>query len=112
MTKRLAELEQLVLMAVLRLGGTASGLDLAAEIKRRIGRVIQPGAIYTTMERLRDQNLVESFTGRATPERGGRRRKYYVLTAEGEEALSHSYQLIERMAHGFEEKLGKPVEDV
>lgn len=102
---RLGELEQLLLMALLRLDGEASGIDLREELEARADRSVLPGAVYTVMERMRDRGLVTAFTGDATPERGGRRRKYYRLSAEGERALAESYRQVRRLAEGLGERL-------
>lgn len=101
----LGELEQLLLMALLRRGGEASGIDLRAELSERIDRTVLPGAVYTIMERLRERGLVTSFTGSATPERGGRRRKYYRIAPSGERALADAYRQVDRMADGIADRL-------
>jgi len=103
-------LEQLLLIGLLRRDGEASGIDLRAEIHDRTGRKVAPGAVYTIMERMLARGLVTSFTGEATPERGGRRRKYYRLTASGEHALAESYRQVERMAEGVLDRLRAPLE--
>ncbi len=105
MGSTLGELEQLLLMALLRRGGEASGIDLREELAERTGRSVLPGAVYTIMERLRERGLVTSFTGGATPERGGRRRKYYRMAPAGEEALAAAYRQVERMADGIADRL-------
>ncbi len=107
----LGELEQLLLMAILRLGGEPSGIDLRDVLRAQTGRVVLPGAVYTIMERMLGRGLVTSFTGDATPARGGRRRKYYRLTAEGEEAVALSYRQVERMAEGISDRLRRPLEE-
>ena len=101
----LGELEQLLLMALLRRDGEASGIDLRAELADRTGRSVLPGAVYTIMERMRERGLVTAFTGEATPERGGRRRKYYRITPAGERALAASYRQVERMVEGIAGRL-------
>ena len=107
----LGELEQLLLMAVLRLGGEASGIDLREELEHRTERVVLPGAVYTIMERLVGRRLVSSYTGEAAPERGGRRRKYYRIEPAGGRALATSYRQVQRMAEGLHDVLDTPVED-
>lgn len=101
----LGELEQLLLMALLQRGGEGSGIDLRAELHERTGREALPGAIYTIMERLRERGLVTSFTGDSAPERGGRRRKYYRVTASGEGELARAYRQVDAMADGLRERL-------
>ena len=111
MAGTLGELEQLLLMALVRRGGESSGVDLREELAERTGRSVLPGGVYTIMERLRGRGLVTSFTGDATPARGGRRRKYYRLTDTGAEALAASYRQVERMAEGIEHQLLRPSEE-
>ena len=88
-----------------------SGVDLREELDTQAGRVVLPGAVYTIMERMLGRGLVTSFTGEATPVRGGRRRKYYRLTSAGGEALALSCRQVERMAEGIADRLRGPVEE-
>ena len=110
MPKSLGELEQLLLMALLRRGGEASGIDLREELEERTDRTVLPGAVYTIMGRLHGAGLVSVFTGDKTPERGGRRRKYYRITPSGEDALARSYRGVARMVEGLEERLDQRLE--
>ena len=105
MGRTLGELEQLLLMALVRHGGEASGIDLREEILERTGRTVLPGAVYTIMERLRVRDLVTASTADATPARGGRRRKRYRLTPAGERALADAYRQVEEMADGIVDRL-------
>ncbi|MFW6201333.1 MAG: PadR family transcriptional regulator [Gemmatimonadota bacterium] len=107
---RLGELEQLLLMALVRRGGEASAIDLREELEERTGRVVLPGAVYTVMERMLERDFVSAYTGEATPERGGRRRKYYSLERAGERALAHSYRQVRRMAEGIAARLERGLE--
>ena len=105
MAGSLGELEQLLLMALLRRGGEASGVDLREELLEQAGRSVLPGAVHTIMERLRTRGLVTAFTGEVAPARGGRRRKYYRIAPAGEAALVASYRQVERMAQGITDRL-------
>ena len=111
MGRVLGELEQLLLLALLRAGGDAAGIELRDELEARTGRSVLPGAVYTIMERLRERGLVSSYTGDATPERGGRRRKHYRLLPAGETALAKAYRQVAAMADGVEEHLRTLLED-
>jgi PadR family transcriptional regulator PadR len=97
----LGDFEQILLFAVLRLGEDANGGAIRAEIERRIGRVISPGATYTALDRLEERGFVTSWIGETAPARGGRRRKYYRLTAYGARALERSYSDLRDMATGL-----------
>jgi DNA-binding PadR family transcriptional regulator len=101
------EFEQLVLMTILRLGDGAYGATVRDEIAGRVGRDVSLSAVYTTLERLEDKALLKSRLGEPTPERGGRRKRYFALTAAGERALQASWQRLKRAAEGLEPLLDK-----
>jgi len=98
----LGEFEQLVLFAVVRLDDDAYGATIRRELLERAARDVSPGAIFTTLERLEARGLVSSSYGEPTPERGGRRKRYYRVRPEGRKALAASLDTIRRMARGLE----------
>jgi PadR family transcriptional regulator len=67
----LGSLEHIILLALVRLDGSAHGMIVRREIEERTGRNISIGAVYATLERLEAKGYVSSFTGEPTPERGG-----------------------------------------
>jgi PadR family transcriptional regulator PadR len=84
----LGDFEQILLLAIMRLEGQgAYGVSIRDEIAAHTRRNPTPGAIYTTLERLEGKELVKSETGEATPERGGRAKRYYTVTKLGRETL-------------------------
>jgi DNA-binding PadR family transcriptional regulator len=97
----LGEFEQVVLLAILRLGDQAYGLTIRNEIGACTDRVPAPGAVYTTLDRLEDKGLVTSRYGDATPERGGRARRYFNVTAQGVRALSRAQRTFQRLLKGL-----------
>jgi DNA-binding PadR family transcriptional regulator len=101
----LGDFEQLVLLGVLRLGDAAYGAAIRQEIHARAGRDVSIGAVYTTLDRLESKGLVRSWTGAPTPQRGGRRRKFYAVQPAGLAALRQAWQTISAMADGFETQL-------
>jgi DNA-binding PadR family transcriptional regulator len=103
--KRLGEFEQLLLFALLHLGEDAHGTSIRRLILERTGREVSPGALYTAMDRLEVQGLVSSHLGNATPERGGRRRRHYLLVPEGRDALQEAWATVSSMAEGVEPQL-------
>lgn len=107
MTKRspLGDFEQLVLLGVLRLGDRAYGAAIRHEIHERSGRDVSINAVYTTLERLEVKGLLRSSVGKPTPQRGGRRRKFYALRAAGLSALREAYVAFTAMAGGLEPQL-------
>jgi len=100
----LGEFEQLVLLAVLRLGENAYGVTILDEIRRRTGRQPALGAIYTTLARLERKKLVSYRIGDPLPERGGRRKKLYRLEPRGAEALGRAVEVLTHMIDGLGKK--------
>ena len=105
MSRALGEFELMVLFAVLRLEDEAYGARVMKEIEEATGRSVVSGAVYTGLDRLEARGLVSSEVGDPTPERGGRRRRYYRLEREGAEALGRSLGHIRRMSQGVERHL-------
>ena len=73
----LGEFEQVVLLAVLRLGDDAYAIPIREEIEARTGRSVARGALYTALERLESKRYLRSRMGEPLPERGGRSRRYF-----------------------------------
>lgn len=105
MSAALGEFEQIVLMAVLRLGEDAYGATVRREIETRTGRRLSISGVYTTLERLEEKGLVSSRIGEPTAERGGRRRKHFALLPPGKRALRSAYTAYTEMAAGIERQL-------
>jgi len=101
----LGDFEQLVLFGVLRLGEDAYGAAIRQEIHGRSGRDVSINAVYTTLDRLETKRFLRSWTGEPTPQRGGRRRKFYALTPAGVAALRRAYRAFTAMADGLERRL-------
>lgn len=105
MGETLGGFEQLVLLAVLRLGDEAYGAAIAEELELRTGRTVSQGAVYVTLRRLRDRGWLASRQGEARPERGGRPRRYHVVRAEGLRALREARDEWDALAEGLEDLL-------
>jgi DNA-binding PadR family transcriptional regulator len=108
MTKRtdfLGSLEQIVLLALVRLGSDAYGMTVRMEIEKRTGRSLSIGAIYATLARLETKGYVSSQTGEPTAERGGRAKRHFRVEAEGLSALRASQRAIENMSAGLRKRL-------
>ena len=97
----LGEFEQVVLLAVARLGQDAYGMRVRQEIEARAGRRATIGAVYATLERLEAKGYVSSFTGEPTAERGGRAKRHFEIEAAGHEALNASQNALKNMSEGL-----------
>ena len=97
----LGEFEQLVLLALARLGDDAYGVPIRDTLAERAGRQTSFGAIYSTLRRLEAKGLVRARLGEPEAVRGGRAKKYVALTARGRVALRDSHSAFARMAEGL-----------
>ena len=68
----LGDLEQLVLLATLRLDDRAYGVSIVDEIRERSQRSVSRAAVYIVLRRLQRKGLLSSTLAEPTPERGGR----------------------------------------
>lgn len=100
----LGSLEQIILLALVRLGDNAHGMIVRREIEKCTGRNISIGAVYATLERLETKGYVSSFTGEPTPERGGRAKRLFRVEAAGKRALEVSEQTIRSMTAGLKDR--------
>ncbi|MGH9387284.1 MAG: PadR family transcriptional regulator [Vicinamibacterales bacterium] len=100
--EHLGELEQIVLLAVLRLGEDAYGVPIRLEIERRAGRALTVGALYRTLDRLEAKGYVTSWFGDPTPERGGRSKRHFRVRPVGLRTLRASRDALAAMWEGLE----------
>ena len=102
----LGQHELMVMLAVLRLGREAYGVPIAAEIADKTGREMLQGSVYATLERLEAKGLVISLLGEATPQRGGRAKRYFKLTAEGVRQVREAQRALEALWVGLPQSAG------
>ncbi len=98
----LGEFEQLVLLAVARLGPESYGMTIRREIQRCSGRSVSLAPVYATLSRLEAKGLVRSRTGEPTPVRGGRAPRHFELQPAGVRALQESRGMLDRMWDGLQ----------
>ena len=96
----MGELEQLILLAVIRLGDDAYGVRIREMIRERTGRDVSAGGVYTILARMEERDLVVSRVSESTHARGGRRKKFYTPTPEGRRVLQEAYDALESLADG------------
>jgi DNA-binding PadR family transcriptional regulator len=97
----LGEFEQLVLIALLRLGDEAYGMAVRREIEGRADRDVSIGAVYATLDRLEEKGLVKSRFGDTSESRGGRAKKCFTITGAGSRALERSQLALQQMLQGL-----------
>ena len=96
----LGEFELLVLLSTLSLGDDAYPVSIAAYIETRTGRRASRTAVLITLERLEDKELVSSWYGDPTPQRGGRAKRHFRAKARGVQAIRDTLARIEAMTSG------------
>jgi PadR family transcriptional regulator PadR len=101
------EFEHFVLLALVRLGNGAYGASIRREIRDRTGRDASAGTVYMTLARLEKKEMIVSYVGNPSAHRGGRRRKHYLIHAEGQKALGRAYRALTAMAEGMERELAQ-----
>jgi DNA-binding PadR family transcriptional regulator len=97
----LGEFEQIVLLAVLRLGDNAYGVPIRLDIEKRTGRRVTVGALYATLDRLEAKGYLHSWFADPTPHRGGRAKRYFKLVASGIKTLAESKTALDSMWRGI-----------
>jgi len=100
----LGEFEELVLLAVCGLGTEAYAVAVQQRIEERTGRAVTMGAVYTALDRLASKDYVASRLGPVTPERGGRRKRFYRVTDAGMAAAIDMRRAREQMWDGIDYK--------
>jgi PadR family transcriptional regulator, regulatory protein PadR len=99
-TRLLGEVEQLVLLAILRVGEGAYAVPIREEIAREAHVTLSRGTIYVTLDRLERKGLISSWFEDPTPEPGGKAKRCYRLERDGLAALRTARQMIDRLQAG------------
>jgi PadR family transcriptional regulator PadR len=97
----LGEFEHIVILALLRLEDRAYGVTVRQEIELRTKREVSIGAIYATLDRLEAKGNVKSRLGDPTPERGGRSKRFFHVTAKGLAAVNRTHRALHSMTEGL-----------
>ena len=96
---QLGEFEELVLLLVGSLNENAYSISIKKELQERTKRSPSIGALHSALNRLEKKGFIDSHEGGATSERGGRRKRFYQITAFGRKALDQSYELRSSLYH-------------
>ena len=97
----LGEFEQLVLLALIRLEENAYGMTIRQVIQARTSRRVAIGQVYAALERLEAKGYLASRVADPEPIRGGRAKKLFALTDDGESALALARDMMAKMADGL-----------
>ncbi|GHM99724.1 hypothetical protein WSM22_12140 [Cytophagales bacterium WSM2-2] len=89
----LGEFEELVLLMVAAQHDEAYGVSILEGLEAELGKGLNISAIHVALKRMEDKGFVKSRFGGITEDRGGRRKKYYIVTALGKKILDAQYEV-------------------
>jgi PadR family transcriptional regulator, regulatory protein PadR len=98
----LGEFEHIIMLALLRLEDRAYGVTVRQEIELRTNREVSIGAVYATLDRLETKGYVKSNLGDPTPERGGRSKRFFHVTARGVSAVNRTQRALQSLTEGLD----------
>ena len=106
----LGEVEQLVLLTILRLGDGTYAVPIREEINKQVEVDLSRGTIYVTLDRLERKGYIRSWFADPTPEPGGKARRCFVIEREGTMALRAAQRMVDRLSAGtvLASRKGKP----
>src|ERR1700685_3287764 len=96
----LRDFELMILLVVLRLGDDAYGVPIARELKVHGRREVSLANVYATLERLQEKGYISSELADPTPERGGRAKRYFRVTAQGVKKVRETQRILVRLWQG------------
>ena|SRR5687767_2890363 len=89
----LGEFEELVLLMVAALHEKAYGVSILENLEEKLNKKLNISAVHVALKRMEDKGFVRSWFGGVTTDRGGRRKKFYAVTALGKRVLDQQYEL-------------------
>jgi PadR family transcriptional regulator PadR len=104
----LGHFDLVVLLAMMRLGEDAYGVSIAGDIEEITGREVALASMYSTLDRLEANGFVRSELGQPTPERGGRAKTYFRITASGLREVRQTRRMLIRLWDSVPQLQGEP----
>ena len=101
----LTRADEILLLAILRLGDEANGINIRSDILERAGKKLSFGSLWVSLDLLRKRGLVEKHMADPTPRRGGRGQLYYRITPEGIHALDSARRFQEALWKGIPDRI-------
>jgi PadR family transcriptional regulator, regulatory protein PadR len=89
----IGEFEELVLLTIAALVNDAYSVAICDQLTKSTGRAAKLGVVHAVLNRLEEKGLVKSKLGEATSTRGGKRKRYYMITNGGRAAVIKSKEL-------------------
>ncbi len=95
--KHLGELEEIVLLIVAGLYDNAYGVLIKKELEEQCNRKITISTVHNVLQRLQEKDYLSSRHSEPTKERGGKRKLLFTLTVAGQNVLSQSKDLRDKL---------------
>jgi PadR family transcriptional regulator PadR len=89
----LGEFEELVLLMVAAQHDEAYGVTILKGLEEKLEKKVNISAVHVALKRIEDKGFVKSRFGGITEDRGGRRKKFYVITDIGKRMLDAQFEL-------------------
>ena len=89
----LGEFEEIVLLVVAMLEGDAYGVNITHEIIKQTDRQVRLNQVHASLHRLENKGMISSSMGAATPQRGGKRKRIFAITAYGQQTLQYTQSM-------------------
>lgn len=102
----LGEFEHMVLLTILALDNDVYGVPIREHLEERVGRNVARGALYTTLQRMERKGYIESRMGAPSPQRGGRPKRFWSVSAAGIRAIQASREAMKRRWEDVDHSLG------
>src|SRR5215467_10498620 len=102
----LGNFELMVLLAILRVGDDAYGVPIARELEESSGKNVLQASVYAALNRLEAKGLIAARLGDPTPERGGRAKKHFKVTAKGLREIRDTQRTLVNLWRGLPELRG------
>lgn len=99
--KEITVLEEIILTTIFRLKEEAYGVSIRRKVSEITKKDIIYGTLYNTLDQLLRKGYVRKRLGKPTPQRGGRGKIYYTLTARGLKALQDARELHQKIWDGI-----------
>jgi PadR family transcriptional regulator PadR len=101
--KILSRAEELIMLSIWRLKNDAYCVPILQEAQKHTGKKWTLSGIYIPLGRLEKKGYVESYFGESSPERGGKRKRFYRITPAGFNALKEVKAIENSMWSGLSE---------
>lgn len=92
--------EEIVLVSILKLRSDSYGVAIKNQIRQLTGEDWNYGLLYCALDQLVKKGFLIKKEGKPVPERGGRRKMYYSISASGLRALAEAYELKQTLWEG------------